>query len=112
MTYQSKVGETIDLLETCLAGKLSDEERQHLDAGRTDPDALWEAITGPDGLLMKAFTHLAAESDELSRCLAIYVTAAAKVKEETRIDIGIPYNIARASMRLTETERNRMARDQ
>lgn len=110
MTYQSKVGETIDTLESCLRGQLSDEQKQQLDAGRTDPDVLWEAITGPDGLLMKAFSQLSLEMDEITRCLAVYVEAVERTSVETKIHMGIPYAMARAAYRFTEEERKRMAK--
>lgn len=112
MTYQSDISTTIDTLQSCLQDKLSPEERRNLDKGRTDPDALWDAITGPDGILMKAFTQLSDDADKLTKCLAIYVTAADRLRDAVRIDIGIPYRIAAEARRLTEEERRRFAKDQ
>ena len=111
MTYHEQISATVDTLERCLEGKLSEAERQNLDAGRTDPDALWEAITGPDGILMRAFTQLSEDADKLTKCLAIYVTAADRLKDAVRIDIGIPYKIAAEARRLTEEERKRIAKE-
>lgn len=112
MTYQSDINATITALQSCLQDKLSPEERRNLDKGRTDPDALWEAITGPDGILMQAFAQLSDDADKLTRCLAIYVTAADRLKDEVRIDIGIPYKIAAEARRMTEEERKRLEKAQ
>src|SRR5688572_10910444 len=109
MTYQSSIIPRLDTIEHSLEilGKLTPEIKQKLDAARTGPDALETAMSAAIDTLETASLSLASHMSEVTRCLAIYVTAAAKVKEETRIDIGIPYDVARAAMRLTETERDR-----
>lgn len=110
---QQEIEDRVAALGRCLdvMGEMTPELRRKLDAAKTSPDKLNEAMDAVYGRFAIFMSRIAKDFEDLHRCLAVYVTAAARLKESIRIDLGIPYDIAKAAYRLTEGERNRMAKE-